>query len=73
MDAELIMTVKQMQDHNAWLDMRKQGIGGSDAGAIMGLNAYKSPYELWLEKTVRDVAKRSVSVHAGQCGPHRYW
>lgn len=51
MDAELIMTVKQMQDHNAWLDMRKQGIGGSDAGAIMGLNAYKSPYELWLEKT----------------------
>lgn len=51
MDAELIMTVKQMQDHNAWLDMRKQGIGGSDAGVIMGLNAYKSPYELWLEKT----------------------
>ena len=23
MDAELIMTVKQMQDHDAWLGMRK--------------------------------------------------
>ena len=42
MDAELIMTVKQMQNHDAWLDMRKQGIGGSDAGAIMGYNPWTS-------------------------------
>ena len=51
MDAELIMTVKQMQDHSAWLDMRKQGIGGSDAGAIMGYNPWTSPFALWMEKT----------------------
>lgn len=51
MDAELIMTVKQMQDRNAWLKMRRMGIGGSDAGTIVGDNPWKSPYALWLEKT----------------------
>src|SRR5699024_5782940 len=26
-------------------------IGGSDASIILGLNKYKTPFELWLEKT----------------------
>lgn len=34
-----------------WLEWRKQGIGGSDASVACGLNRYKSPVELWLEKT----------------------
>lgn len=34
-----------------WLELRKKGIGGSDAATIVGLNQYKSPYLLWLEKT----------------------
>lgn len=29
---------------------RMQGIGGSDASAIMGLNPYKTPYRVYLEK-----------------------
>ncbi|CAJ0697963.1 YqaJ viral recombinase family nuclease [Ralstonia mannitolilytica] len=37
-----------------WLQVRKQGIGGSDAAAAVGLNPYKSQLELWLEKTGRD-------------------
>lgn len=37
-----------------WLQIRKQGIGGSDAAAAVGLNPYKSQLELWLEKTGRD-------------------
>lgn len=37
-----------------WLAVRKQGIGSSDAAAAVGLNPYKSPLELWLEKTGRD-------------------
>ena len=36
MDAELIMNVKEMQDRKAWLQLRKQGIGGSDAGTTHG-------------------------------------
>ena len=34
-----------------WLEQRRKTIGGSDAGAVLGLNKYKSPYALWAEKT----------------------
>lgn len=34
-----------------WLEARKQGIGGSDAAAAIGLSKWKSPLELWQEKT----------------------
>lgn len=37
-----------------WLEVRKNGIGGSDAAAAVGLNPYISPLELWLIKTGRD-------------------
>lgn len=37
-----------------WLDVRKNGIGGSDAAAAVGLSPYMSPLELWLIKTGRD-------------------
>jgi putative phage-type endonuclease len=37
-----------------WLEVRKNGIGGSDAAAAVGLSPYKSQLELWLEKTGRD-------------------
>ncbi|MGE4404009.1 YqaJ viral recombinase family protein [Pseudomonas sp.] len=39
-----------------WLEVRKTGIGGSDAAAAVGLSPYKSPLELWMEKTGRDAA-----------------
>lgn len=37
----------------AWLEFRAQGVGGSDMGAILGLDRYRTPYDLWLEKTGR--------------------
>lgn len=37
-----------------WLEVRKKGIGGSDAAAAVGLSPYMSPLELWLVKTGRD-------------------
>lgn len=33
------------------LNDRRQGIGSSDAPAILGLSKYKSPYDVWLDKT----------------------
>lgn len=39
------------KDHEEWLSIRKKYIGGSDAGAIVGLDEYKTPYSLWAEKT----------------------
>lgn len=37
--------------HEEWLDIRSKYIGGSDAGAVVGMNPYKSRYTLWAEKT----------------------
>lgn len=42
-------------DRQDWLDVRKRGIGSSDAAAAIGLNPYKSQLALWMEKTNRDV------------------
>ena len=39
----------------AWLRLRKTGIGGSDAGAICGLNPYSSPMKVYQEKTTEEV------------------
>ncbi len=44
---------KQAERHLAWLKSRKAGVGGSDMSTILGLNAFKTPYDLWLEKTGR--------------------
>lgn len=41
-------------NRDEWLAVRKRGIGSSDAGAAVGLHPYKSPLELWMEKTGRD-------------------
>lgn len=50
-NCDLILSVKDAEDHGKWLEARAIGIGGSDAAVIMGMNPYKSPYQLWLEKT----------------------
>ena len=38
-------------DRREWLELRKTGIGGSDAGAICGLNPYSSPMCVYRDKT----------------------
>ena len=43
-----------------WLDVRRNGIGSSDAAAAVGLNPYKSMLELWMEKTGREAALPQV-------------
>lgn len=36
--------------HEQWLDVRKKSIGGSDAGALIGMNPYSSPLTLYMDK-----------------------
>ncbi len=36
-----------------WLELRKKGIGASDASAVVGMNPYKTNVALWEEKTGR--------------------
>lgn len=40
-------------DDAGWLEQRTKGVGGSDVAAIMGLSPWKSPLEVWMEKTGR--------------------
>ncbi|MBG9981723.1 YqaJ viral recombinase family protein [Aerococcaceae bacterium DSM 111020] len=51
-----------------WHALRSKGLGGSDIGTLMGLNSYKSKYELWLEKTKRvqspDISDR-IAIQVG--------
>lgn len=35
----------------AWHDVRKDGIGGSEVGTVLGLNPWESAYFLWCSKT----------------------
>lgn len=41
----------QTKNHEEWKALRSKYIGGSDAAAVVGMNAYVSPYSLWAEKT----------------------
>lgn len=46
---EMITTASREE----WLALRKNYIGGSDAGAVAGMNPYMGAYAVWLEKTGR--------------------
>ncbi|KFX64034.1 endonuclease [Burkholderia sp. K24] len=52
--AALRLVETRSLSRNEWLNVRRAGIGGSDAAASVGLSPYKSQLELWLEKTGRD-------------------
>ena len=38
-------------DKKEWLKYRKRGLGGSDAGAVCGLNPYRTAMQVWQDKT----------------------
>lgn len=42
---------KLPETREEWLADRAAGLGGSDAGAVLSINPYKSAYTLWAEKT----------------------
>ncbi len=50
-----------------WLELRRQGLGGSDAAAILGLNPWKTAMDVWLEKT------GEFSVDDAQDNEKMYW
>ena len=39
--------------HEEWLARRKSGIGGSDMAAILGISPWRTPLNVWLDKTGR--------------------
>ncbi|WP_059068365.1 YqaJ viral recombinase family protein [Mediterraneibacter massiliensis] len=59
--------IYDFQDETEWLQGRMNGIGGSDASAIVGMNPYKSNIDLFEEKTGRripeDISKKSCVIY----------
>lgn len=47
----VVLASTENMPYDEWLDWRKKGIGGSDASVVCGINRYKSPVELWMDKT----------------------
>lgn len=68
MAVNVLVSTKDME-RNQWLEWRKKGIGGSDVAAIAGLNKYKSPVGVWLEKTGRSQRTMLVKQRTGD----QYW
>ena len=54
-------------NRDEWLRQRSKGLGGSDAGAVVGLNPYKSAYSLWAEKTgqISNVVEENEAIRLG--------
>ena len=50
MPAKILASTENMS-YEDWLEHRRLGIGGSDASIVCGINRYKSPVELWMDKT----------------------
>ena len=51
-NAKRLVNTKNLS-HEKWLEVRKQGIGSSDAAAACGIHPYLSMLELWMIKTGR--------------------
>ncbi|WP_164685033.1 YqaJ viral recombinase family nuclease [Brevibacillus reuszeri] len=51
MGAALKLISTENMPHQEWLQWRRKGLGGSDAGAVAGFSKYRSPVVVWLEKT----------------------
>lgn len=49
MQAQVLAPTLEMS-RQQWLEVRRKGIGGSDAAAIAGLNKWKSPVAVYMEK-----------------------
>ena len=53
-------------ERTEFLERRKSGIGGSDVAAVLGVSKWKTPYQLWLDKTSDTVEeKQSELLHFG--------
>ncbi len=50
MSAKVLVSTENLS-YEDWLEYRRQGIGGSDASVVCGISRYKSPVELWMDKT----------------------
>jgi putative phage-type endonuclease len=57
-----------MSEYEDWLRQRLEGIGGSDAAAVLGISPFKSRLELWDEKISKKIDTESTEALIFQIG-----
>lgn len=60
------MQSELIQNTPEWLTFRQKKIGASDAPIIMGVSPWKTPYQLWVEKTTGTTTPMSSHQKRGQ-------
>ena len=71
--AKRLVNTKNLS-HDKWLEVRKQGIGSSDAAAACGIHPFLSMLELWMIKTGRMASNIDASSNNGIDGySPLYW
>ena len=48
-----MITKIKTNNRQEWLSERRKSLGGSDMGAVLGMNSYTSPMAVWMDKTGR--------------------
>ncbi len=54
------------QHPDEWYELRRTGIGGSDAAAVLGESHWKTPYKVWREKVFGERDPDNKSFQAGR-------
>jgi putative phage-type endonuclease len=49
-DPFIVMANVDEITHEQWLELRRTGIGGSDAGGVLGMSRWSSPLSVWADK-----------------------
>lgn len=47
----MALSVPYPETYEKWLEIRRHGIGGSDVAAILGLSPWRTPVQVWQDKT----------------------
>ncbi len=63
--------MKSDLSHEDWLEGRKRYIGASETAAVLGLDRYKTPYDLWKWKTapgIEELEEGSIGAQRASAG-----
>lgn len=63
---EIAAVKETAKDYEDWLAIRRRGIGGSDAGAVLGVNPYATPLSVYLTKKGKSTFKGNAATRTGQ-------
>lgn len=56
----MAITKTRTSSREEWLEDRRKSLGGSDMGAVLGLNDYASPLTVWMDKTGKSPEKQQT-------------